>query len=168
VTVYAGLLSDPAAGLTGGGGYLDAGSYSVTGPGGPGVGAFTAQIGLAAPLTWSNFDAVADITRASGQLVTWSGGSASDTVLIVGYSSGGTAATSGGAGFTCYGNAADGKFTIPATVLLALPPSVTVSGVPTGALLVGSTTTPQAFSAVGIDVGYIVGSSNTLKNLNYK
>jgi len=168
VISYSGLLSDPSAALTGGGGYLDAGNYSVTGPGGSDIGAFNAQIALSNPLTWSNQASVGDITRASGQLVTWTGGDPSGFVLITGYSASGTGATSVGATFLCYANVSDGQFNIPANVLLALPPSVVVSGVSTGALLVGSTTTPKPFTAVGVDIGYIVGSSNSLKNLNYK
>ena len=166
---YSGLLTDISANpLSGGGSYLDPGGYSVTGPGGADIGAFNAQMTLGNQLTWANQSSVGDITRASGQLVTWTGGDPNGFVLITGYSSNGSSATSVGAGFSCYANVADGQFTIPANVLLALPPSVSVSGVPTGALLVGSTTTPKPFTAVGLDIGYILSSSNSLKNLNYK
>ncbi|MDE3197772.1 MAG: hypothetical protein KGN84_15595, partial [Acidobacteriota bacterium] len=164
--VYSGLLS--TASITGGSGYLDAGTFSVSGPGGADVGGFNASIAIPSPLNWSNQAAITDVTRANGQNVTWTGADSNGTVLISGYSSTGADANAVGANFICVANAGDGQFTIPAQVLLAMPASVTVSGVPTGALLVGSNTAPVSFSASGIDVGYLVGTVYSLKNVNFK
>ena len=163
---YVGVLSTPT-GLTGGG-YLDPGNYTISGPGGPDVGGFNTQITLAAPLVWANQDAITDITRANGQQIKWSGGDPAQPVQITGSSLGGTAADSVGAGFTCFANGSDGQFTIPATVLLAMPPSVTAGGVPTGSITVGATTAPKAFAATGLDQAFAFGAVYTLKSLNFK
>jgi hypothetical protein len=53
-------------------------------------------------------------------------------------------------------------------VLLSLPVSVTVSGVPTGSLLVGTNTTPKALTASGLDNGYAFATVDVLKTLDIK
>jgi uncharacterized protein (TIGR03437 family) len=168
VIAYSGLFTDPSSALTGGAGYLEAGNFTVSGPGGPDVGAFNTSITLSNPLNWTNQAAIADVTRANGQPITWTGGDPNSLVLIAGYSSGGISDTSVGAGFTCFANAADGQFTVPSYILLSMPPSVTVQGISTGGLLVGSSSIPKSFTAVGVDVGYLVSTSTAVKNLNYK
>jgi uncharacterized protein (TIGR03437 family) len=169
VTSYSALFTDPAQILSGGGAsYLDPGSYTITGPGGPDVGAFSGQMTLPTALKWTNQTAITDVNRANGQQVTWTGGDANSLVLITGYSQGSTAANATGATFTCFANTADGQFTIPSYVLLAMPPSVVVSGVSTGGLLVGSSSIPKAFTAVGLDVGYLINTSTSLQTVNYK
>ena len=163
---YSALLSSiTAAGSTS---YLDPGTFSITGPGGPDVGGFTGSLTIPASLNWTNQAAVTDVTRSNGQPVTWTGGDPTGNVLIVGTSSSGTDANAVGAVYTCYAKTSDGQFTIPAQVLLALPASVTVQGVPTGSLAVGSVGTPKSFSASGLDAGYLVYTNLSLKNLNYK
>jgi hypothetical protein len=159
---YSSLLSS----LDGQTGYLNAGTFTVTGPGGPEVGGFTASIAIPNSLNWTN-STITDITRSAGQAITWSGGDPNGSVLIVGSSTTGTT-DSIGASFQCYANAAAGTFTVPAQVLLALPVSATVSGVPTGSLAVGQYGTPKAFSASGIDYGYLIYTNLNVKTLNYK
>lgn len=121
---------------------------------------------IAATLTWN--DQLTDVTRASGQQITWSGGDPASTVIISGSSQNGTDANAVGASFTCFAKVGDKQFTIPAQVLLALPPSAVVSGVPTGALFVGTNTVPKPFTATGLDVGYLIGTTYSLKTLNYR
>lgn len=53
-------------------------------------------------------------------------------------------------------------------MLLSLPVSVTVSGVPTGSLLVGTNTTPKALTASGLDNGYAFATVDVLKTLDIK
>ena len=165
---YSGLLSSPDGGLGGGPGYLDPGTFSITGPGGPDVGAFTGAITVTTPLNWTNAAAVTDVTRANGQTVTWTGGDPSGSVVIVGASTSGTDPGSVGASFACYAKSSDGSFTIPAQVLLAVPPSVVVQTVPTGSLAVGIFSAPKTFTATGLDVGYLFNTNLSLKNLNYR
>jgi uncharacterized protein (TIGR03437 family) len=159
-------------GLPSAAGFLDAGAYSVTGTGGKDVGAFSASIAVPPPLTWTNRDSISSVVRAQGQLITWSGGDSTGTVQITGSSTTGSSKDSYGAVFTCNAKASDGRFTIPASVLLSLPPSVVVSAggtdVPTGALIVGAVTAPQTFTATGLDTGVVVSTVDSLKTLNFQ
>ncbi len=163
---YSGLLS--TIGATGAVDYLNPGTYTATGPGGAEVGGFTSSITIPSSLNWTNQAALTDITRSSGQAVTWTGGDPNGTILITGSSASGTAADSVGAAFTCIAKSTDNSFTIPAQVLLALPVSVTVQGIPTGVLSVGQTGAPKSFTASGVDAGYMLYTNLAAKTLNYK
>jgi hypothetical protein len=66
--------------------YLDAGTYTATGPGGADVGAFLASLNLPPPLVWTNMSSISTIVRANGQNVTWTGGDPNGTVTISGFS----------------------------------------------------------------------------------
>jgi hypothetical protein len=92
------------------GNFLSAGQYTVSASGGTGVLPFSAAI---TPFT---------VTRASGLTVTWSGGSPTGFILING-SSATDNTFSNGASFSCLAPAGSGTFTIPQSVLLALPPT---------------------------------------------
>jgi hypothetical protein len=141
--------------------FLNPGAYTITGPGGTQVGAFTAQFNNPAPLTWTNRDAVTAVNRSQGVTVTWSGGDPSSYANISGasFTAGGV-----GASFMCIERVAAGRFTVPPAVLLALPPS---AGDIPGFLLVGSTTNPSRFNANGLDAGYIVATSSSGKTVPY-
>jgi hypothetical protein len=119
-------------------------------------------------LTWTNMDNVVNISRAAGQLITWTGGDPAGTVSIIGSSTSGTAADSVGASFICTAKASDGQFTIPPAVTLSLPVSLTVQGVPTGSLLVGTSTAVKSFTASGLDMGFALATVDALKTLSYQ
>jgi uncharacterized protein (TIGR03437 family) len=143
---------------------LPAGNYTITGSGGTNVGAFTTTITLPPALTWTN--STSTITRSAGLTVNWTGGSSNGFVLIEGAST--TGATSGvGALFLCIAPNT-GSFAVPSAVLLSLPPSVTVSGVPTGSFIVGSFTNPQTFTATGLNYGYANAGSLTSALVSYQ
>jgi hypothetical protein len=59
-----------------------------SGSGGPDIGAFTARLNLAAPLTWSNMDSIGNITRANRLTVNWTGGDPHTYMTITGLSCG--------------------------------------------------------------------------------
>jgi hypothetical protein len=165
LTSYSGLFTD----LTGAGpAYLEPGTFTVSGPGGVDVGAFQTTIKVPAVLKWTNMDSVVNVGRSQGQLVTWTGGDSAGTVMIIGSSATGGAADSVGASFNCTAKASDGQFTIPPAVLLSLPVSLTVAGVPTGSLLLGTVTTPGTFTARGLDLGVSLATVDALKTLNYQ
>jgi len=167
IILYSGLLS--TIGATGSTGYLDPGNYTVTGPAGPDVGGFTAKVTIPGTLAWTNQAALTDVTRASGQSVSWTvSGDPNGYVLIGGSSASGTDANAVGANFTCFAKNSAGQYTIPAATLLALPPSAVVAGVPTGVMYVGLSGTPQPFTASGVDLAYIVYTSVSAKTLNFK
>jgi hypothetical protein len=61
-----------------------------------------------------------------------------------------------------------GRLTVPSSILLAMPVSSTIEGVPTGQLGVGITNDPALFTAPGLDVGVFTYSTVTMKLLNYQ
>jgi uncharacterized protein (TIGR03437 family) len=100
--------------------YVGAGNYSITGPGGANVGAFSATLPVGNPLVWTNTDAAKTVTRSSGLTVTWTGGDSGTTVSISGAS---VDLSGSGKVFTCLANRSAGQFTIPANILTQLPAS---------------------------------------------
>jgi hypothetical protein len=136
--------------------YLDAGEYTVTGPGGPDVGPFTARFRVPPSFTWSNRDAVAQSTRANGVTFNWTGGDPSNSGVIL---LGGNLdqPTSAGAVFVCFAEFASGTFTVPASITGALPPSnlqrpdQTIGFLAIGA---GTPSNLSTFTATGIDQAY--------------
>ena len=138
--------------------FLVPGAYTASnGPGGADVGAFTANLTIGTPLTWTNQSSYgSSVTRANGLTITWSGGSANDYVAMFGSSTsvdGSVTST-----FVCTEKNSVGTFTVPAYVLSALPVSgtLTQSGVtiPAGFLLVGEYPHSTTFTAPGLDFGY--------------
>jgi hypothetical protein len=135
--VYSGLL--PTA--------LPAGSFTVAGPGGTSVGPFSTTLILPPAINWTN--ASSAINRSLGLQVNWTGGSSNGFVSIQGGSSD---SPFGGALFTCIAPNT-GSFTVPAPILLSLPPSSVAAGIPTGFFTLGSYTSPQTFTATGLNYG---------------
>ncbi len=151
-------------------GYLVPGSYSVNGPGGADVGAFQTSITASSSLNWLNQSSISTVNRSQDLNISWSG-AGNGQVLITGTSVTGSATATIGATFVCLAPAAAGQFTVPAAVLLALPPSSSAGtggvSVPTGFLFVGtSTTTP--FTAPGLDQGFAVYSDSTGKGVTFQ
>ncbi len=138
---------------------LPSGSVKFTGTGGKSVGAFTATLPVGTPgLNWTNESGIGTITRSSGVNVTWTGADPGSTVQITGFSIGGASTSSAvGAGFTCTADASAGHFTVPSSILEALPASANFSSsilpIATGSLGISSTSTPVSFSATGVDFG---------------
>ena len=156
------------------GNYLDQGAYTITGPGGASVGAFTAKLTLPPALVWTNQSSVTTVNRAAGQTVTWTGGDPAGYVSIDGsnFNTSGSTLQPVGAFFHCEARTSDGSFNVPAVVLLSLPGGggISVGGftIPTGSLSVGSSTVPTVFTAPGLDLGYASGSSTTTKTVTYQ
>ena len=149
--------------------YLMQGPYIITGKGGKDVGPFAAAVQMPQALTWTNQSSMNKIGRAKGVTVTWSGADRSSHVIVsaVSLSANGT-----GAGFNCTAEAAAGEFTVPAFVLLALPPSgVNESdGVVTSeaSLAVGVATAPVTFNATELDVGQAISSLTISQSVIYE
>ncbi len=163
---YSAILGDGTPGN-----YLDPGQYNVAGAGGKEVGAFSTRLNLPPALTWTNADSVDTINRPAGQLITWSGGDSTTNVSIDGSSFTVAGTDAIGAVFHCQARASDGRFTIPAVVLLSLPPTannIPGSAAPMSRLSVGETTPYTTFTAPGLDLGVITGSSSTSKPVSYQ
>lgn len=123
------------------------GTFTYSGSGGKDVGAFTTSIAYTSPLNWTNEGSITAVNRAQGQQVTWSGGATNSYVIISGSSSAG--GVSGA--FTCYAPVSAGQFTVPSYVLLALPAG-------SGSLSLENSTTPNFFTASGLDYGIAIGA----------
>jgi hypothetical protein len=153
--------------------FLDPGAYTVTGPGGNDVGAFTANINVAAPLTWTNEDSITDVVRSAGQNITWSGGDPNSIVTISGFSaqlgSNPDGSDTVGGFFTCTAPDSAKQFFIPAVVLLTLPVTTQNPAIPfpLGSLTVASDQS-ATFSAKGIDRGLIRSEVSVGKGVNYQ
>ncbi len=128
------------------------------GAGGPDVGSFTSSLTLGAPLVWTNEAAFASVNRSQGLTVTWTGGAPNSFVQISGMSAAVTGAiTLPGVSFTCAAPVAANQFTVPSTVLLALPAFGSIP--PLGTLSV-SNIAGQTFTAPGLDLGLVSAAMN--------
>lgn len=125
------------------------------GSGGPDVGAFTAQLQMAPPLTWTNMNSISTVTRSAGVTVNWTGGDPSTYVTITGLSLGGSTSNLVAGLFTCQAATSAGTFTVSPAVLLSLPPSTTIEGISLSSLSVSNITTPVSFTATGLDAGWV-------------
>lgn len=136
---------------------LNGGTYTIKGTGGKDVGAFSVNLEIPKPVTWTNRADITEVDRAAGVTLNWSGGSSSQFVLIGGASNDQTnEATSG---FFCFVRAEQGTFTVPAQVLGTLPASIDSEGKPSiGALVVGTLPAPPyaTFTATGLDSGLVL------------
>jgi hypothetical protein len=143
--------------------YLTSGGrYTLSGPGGKDVGAFSASL-TAPQLNWTNSATISQdsINRSNGLTVTWTSGSGYVTITGTSFIQTPQAA---GAIFVCVEDAAKGTFTVPPAVLLALPPCPAM----TGSLTVGIEATPASFAASGLDVGDFTAAVSTLVSASYQ
>ena len=127
------------------------GSYTFNGTGGQTVGAFNTSVNFTNPLTWTNSASLGTVTRSQGATVTWSAGASGTYVEISGDSTATIAGQTVSVSFVCNAPVSAGQFTVPPSVLLALP-----SG--TGSLSVENSTNPQTFTATGLDLGYVTAA----------
>lgn len=144
--------------------FLDAGNYTIAGPGGTDIGSFSTSYTIPTSLTWTNRDTITSVDRTKNQLITWTGGDPNSYVYIFGMS----LAANSGAMFFCTERVSAGQFSIPSIVLLALPPSQVTEGVATGALAVSSSTQAKRFTAAGCDLCSVSHSSGSQISVNYQ
>jgi uncharacterized protein (TIGR03437 family) len=147
------------------------GTYNFdNGGGGPDVGPLSTQLTVPTPLTWSDLQTIIGVSRSAGVTVNWTGGDPRSYVTISGLSFGNGAG--GGqsvyGSFTCTAPVSAATFTVPATVLLALPRSAAVDGVSTSTLSVSNTIGAQSFLATGIDYGSVEATFVFSKLLIYQ
>jgi len=145
--------------------YLDPGTYTVSGPGGEHVGAFSNTLIVGQSINWANRSTVgtADrntVSRAADLPITWTGPGDNDLVTITGVSPSETRAT---ATFLCIERGSAGRFTVPSWVLSALPASRN------GFLSVASSLNPGTrLEASGLDFGQVNWSSNSSRTIAYQ
>ncbi len=128
---------------------LVAGQYTLTGSGGNDVGSFSVSLNLGTPFTLSA-PLPATVNRSSNLALSWTGGNSSDIVEIIGFS--GTTSGSGANSvttateFLCSTTAGPGQFSVPASVLMQLPPTASAATGGTGFLEIESGPTPTSFN----------------------
>jgi uncharacterized protein (TIGR03437 family) len=150
---YAALLSStfiPPAG----------GAFTFAGTGGKDIGPFSVTVNYSNPLSWTNMGAITSVNRSQGVTLNWTGGAPNTYVFIDGSSS--SADGSASASFICYAPVSAGQFTVPSYVLLALPASTN------GFLGVENTTSPQSFSASGLNYGYAFAAATFSIGVSYQ
>lgn len=149
----AGMVVDYSAkpfGASTPGNYYDPGHYTVTGPGGKDVGAFSASTDVpSTPFVWTNVpDITVPLDRSQDLTITWTGGVPGTQVTVLG----GSLVNGVNTGFLCAAPVIAGHFTVPSYVLLNLPP--TGSSTAPGQLTVGNRSV-STFSAPGLDLATI-------------
>jgi uncharacterized protein (TIGR03437 family) len=114
---YGAAISTPDATSRNG---IVAGKYTLNGAGGKDVGQFNASLTLGPPLVVTG-GMPSSITRSAGLTLNWTGGNASDLVVINGQSFTNTGSfpnsTVDETTFTCITTAGKGGFTVPASIL---------------------------------------------------
>jgi uncharacterized protein (TIGR03437 family) len=158
-----GMLGVYYAGVTLGnstpGNYLDSGHYTITGPGGKDVGAFSASTDVpSAPFVWTNLpDVTAPLDRSKDLTINWTGGIPNTQVIVTG--------GSGTQAFLCAAAVGAGQITVPSYVLLSVPPSgppANVSGLGLSNRLV------TLFTVSGLDIASINYSAGYSLNLIFQ
>jgi uncharacterized protein (TIGR03437 family) len=118
------------------------GAFTFTGSGGKDVGPFTTT------LNWTPLSGVVapngPVSRSQGQQVTWQGGDPGTYVGIRGYAS--LLGEDETILFDCTADASAGQFTIPPSILMAMPGGASVT--------VSNTSNPTSFTATGLDFGF--------------
>gem|GEM_PF-483265 len=156
------------------------GAYQLTGAGGADVGAFSAAVSIAQPLSLSG-GIPASIDRAKDLTLSWTGGNPSDLVSVTGISGaivGGTAAAPiyDAWTFTCTATASAGSITVPAALLSQLP-ATPPSGTGIGYLALGSGPQPASGNGLftapltaggNIDAGFFLGAFGAFAAANYQ
>lgn len=142
-------------------GVLAAGTYSLSGSGGTGVGSFNSSITIGAPLTIVG-GLPSSVNRSQPLVLAWTGGNSTDVVDIYGYSGvatgSGTNSVTTATSFQCTTTAGTGGFTVPAQVLAQLPatPASTAGG--SGFLEVASGPPPVSFNAPLVPSGTVAST----------
>ncbi len=115
--------------------YVVPGRYTLSGPGGTQVGAFSGTLDVVQDFVLTNpTNFVTTINRSVPLTVSWSGGDPSTTLTIQGVTFAGVVTTA----FLCIESVGAGQFTVPASILSQIPAT------PAGSLIPGSFTVTVA------------------------
>jgi uncharacterized protein (TIGR03437 family) len=139
-------------------------TMTVTGTGGKDVGAFSAKVTPGAALTTHNLNSFGTIDRAQGATVTWQGALTGSVVTVAGTSVLPSRTSPYVTMFSCLARADDGRFTVPAWVLQALPASQTNGGM----IIITNATPLASFPVTGVANAWIQAQWLTAKPVTYK
>jgi uncharacterized protein (TIGR03437 family) len=145
--------------------WIEPGNWTITGPGGPDVGAFSLNLVVPPNLTWDNRAQITSVTRSQGVTVTWSGGDPNSFVVISGSSVSGKAMGT----FYCIERVPVKQFAVPAWVLAALPATGSAAD-EIGMMSVGTSSLPAkpAQLPTGLDYFIAVASSVDQKTVKFQ
>ncbi len=129
---------------------IQAGAYTLTGPGGKDVGPFSASLTVPAPMTWTNRTALTSITPGTSFAVNWTAGDPNGYIEVIGAAASNTLF----AIFVCTEHANLGTFTVPGYITAAFPVGQGVVGL-------SQSGAPATFAASGIDQGYFTYASGS-------
>jgi hypothetical protein len=137
--------------------------YTVSGPGGVKVGAFSVTDTTSIPSAYfSGIVAGQTMPRSADLTVTWTGGDPTlqNGQVTIAAASSGTANGSIFGGFMCTAPPGAKSFTIPKWVLSTLPPTATghigIAPYPFGYIWIGQFNNPVTFQAPGLDKGILM------------
>jgi len=149
-TFYALLGAQNASGLGAPPSLLNSGSFTLA------ASVFSAALDNVSPMNWTNRDKIREVDRARDLLLTWSAVSEqSRAVMITGFAE--QTPTNSVSGFVCIAAPGTTSFTVPAYVLMSLPPSDAASG----ATRISVVNAPLAgsFDVPGFDYSFLGVSS---------
>lgn len=141
---------------------LGAGTVTVTGAAGGGVGAYEAETEAATPATWTNREALETVNRADGVRFTWTGG---ERVIVAGISV--DLSTNSSSAFACLAEPGSSSFVVPSYVSVNLPPSRAARNRSRSYLLLLSIPPgqPSEFTAEGLDYGGLVSVHSQMRGV---
>lgn len=136
--------------------FLNPGTFTITGPGGADVGAFSASLTLPQPVSASM---PATISRDKDLTIAWTGSTGNAAVLFIGANYVPVPASGLGAyvELLCLADPATGQFTIPSYVMASFAPNGVQSAGVNGIDLDIASVVTSSFSASGIDTGIFYG-----------
>ena len=140
------IPATPGTGL-----FLTPGDYTISGSGGADVGPFSARIAVPEPAVWSNPNHSLDrVDRSTDLTIEWRGATEAQLVTVSGFSTVAGSRPAVAAGFTCVERGDQGRLTVPAFILSALP--ATTSREADAMLTFGvDPLRPAEFTAAGLD-----------------
>ena len=145
--------------------YLSPGTYTVSAPGGADVPKFSAQITIPtmATMTSPTPDAQSPttVTRSNGLTVTWTGAQPNQIIQLEGFNATDNTYNTG-ADFLCSAPAAAGTFTIPPSVLMAMPAGSF------GGLTFRSFAAPVVINGTGLSAPFMKAWYEVFAPLNFK
>lgn len=158
------------------GGVTPSGRYTLSGPGGSGMGAFNVSVTMPAAFAVTGFDSLTTIDRARPLTINWTGGSEQVYIVLNTWKVVGKSSTNSNilhsVTITCQTPAAAGSYTIPTAALAYLVPAgVDAASLATGAgiLAVQSVTTqefrPQVFGGAALAYAALTGTLSVSKNV---
>ena len=147
--------------------FLDPGDFTLTGFGGPDVGAFQEPLKIPAGITWTNRDQISVIDRGRGFTATGSGAPAGTFAAVIGANV--DLPTNSSALFLCLAPPGAGSFTVPPEILANIPPTRANMLQSKSVVYVGTLPAqPTAFTAGGLDAGALLSVFLTGKTVVFR